>query len=313
MSVKDNEVKRLYRLLRIINDLDLHGNVITRELAKKYDVSTRTVQRDLDLIDTAGFSLRVVDKGVYAFDNGFSLHKSSITPDEESLLRFLSDVVSSLGEPFAQTFKSILSKFYTNDIDTSFYVRFPQKKSRSDYPFVSELDRAVDEFYKVKLKYQKNGESKSRTVCPLKIVYDSGFWYLFSKVDKSDSYRTFRMDNIETVDVLEDLFAVPDNLKAMLEESVNVWFSGDRDKVIVLRVDSVVANYFKEKVYFPIQKTIKDLDDGSILLETKVSDYMEIMPTVFQWIPNIIIESPEELKVLVKSKLLEYKKLIDNR
>lgn len=304
--VKEQEESRLRRVICIINELADRGVVSTSALAREYELSARTIQRDLKMMLSAGIPVRQVGKGQYSFGDGFSLRKCPVTSDEESLLRFLSDVCSSLGRPFEGTFQSIVNKFYVKDIDTSFFARLPVRRSRAEYSFIKELDRAIDEFYKVKIVYRKKDQNTERMIMPLKIIYDSGFWYLFAMQESDKGYRTFCLDNIVSVSVTDKIFRVKSELKKILSQSVNVWFSDKKTKKVELMVDKEVADYFENKVYFPMQRIRLKHGDGSLIIEARVSEFMEIIPTIFQWIPHIKVISPGELKDRVLAAVREY-------
>ncbi|MBU0896722.1 MAG: HTH domain-containing protein, partial [Candidatus Omnitrophica bacterium] len=49
--------KKIFRLLFILNKLETRKKVSTSDLAKEFNVSLRTVQRDIELLSMAGFPL----------------------------------------------------------------------------------------------------------------------------------------------------------------------------------------------------------------------------------------------------------------
>ena len=68
--------KRIFRLLYILNKLDSSKSVSTKELAEEFNVSIRTVQRDLELLNLSGFLLTSPQRGFYKFEDGYSLKKN---------------------------------------------------------------------------------------------------------------------------------------------------------------------------------------------------------------------------------------------
>ncbi len=69
-------------------------------------------------------------------------------------------------------------------------------------------------------------------------------------------------------------------MKAMLDESVNIWFSDQRNKKVLLKVDKEAARFFKTKKYLPLQKIVKQNKDGSMLVQAMVAQDMEVLPTI---------------------------------
>jgi predicted DNA-binding transcriptional regulator YafY len=155
------------------------------------------------------------------------------------------------------------------------------------------------------MTYRVAGVEREYTACPLKIVFYDGFWYLAALNDKKE-IRTFRLDNIGTLSVLEKGFVVPPDVEQMLRESVNVWFSLERTLTVTLSVAPAVAQYFKQRSYFPLQRIIAENKDGALMIETRISKDMEILPTIFQWMPHITVKKPAALRKKIQAIVHQY-------
>ena len=83
MSTKNKSYdKKIFRLFYILNRLDTSKDVTTRELSEEFDVTYRTVQRDLQLLNITGFPIVTSEKGHHSFLEGFSLKKMLLTKEE---------------------------------------------------------------------------------------------------------------------------------------------------------------------------------------------------------------------------------------
>ena len=301
--------KKVFRLFSILNQLDSRKRVSTGELAREFNVSLRTVQRDIVLLNTTGFPISSFEKGYHAFMEGFSLKKMMLTKEEASLLSFLHDISKSLGEKFEDSFSNILKKVVSKDQDSAFYVKLPEgSKISKDFPCIKELERSIKNNIKIVLHYKTSEKEGDYRVCPLKIIFFDGFWYLFAQVDGKDGVRTFRLENIINVVLLDEYFIPPRNLNTFLDQSVNIWFTEKRDKQVVLKVDKEVAKYFKQQVYFPLQKITKENVDGSLRIETKICHNEEILRIIFRWIPYVHVVKPKDLKIEVEKIIKSYLK-----
>jgi len=307
-----NYDKKVFRLLSILNQLDSRKKVSTRELAREFNVSLRTVQRDLELLYmTTGFSIKPLGKGYYSFNEGFSLKKLLLTKEEASLLSFLHDISKSLGGKFEDSFASILKKVVSQEQDSAFYVKLPAgTKISKDFPYIKELERAIKNNIKIVLHYKTPEKDGDYSVSPLKIIFFDGFWYLLAQVDGKNWIRTFRLENIINIKLLDECFTPPKNLSTFLDQSVNIWFTEKREKQVVLKVDKEAARYFKQQVYFPLQKITKENRDGSLRIETKICHNEEILRIIFRWIPYVHVVKPKDLKVEVESIIKGYLKTI---
>jgi len=299
--------KKIFRLLYALNKLDRGGKVSTRDLSREFNVSLRTVQRDLELLNMAGFPLAPADKGVHSFTEGFSLKKLMLTKEEASLLSFMFEISKSLGRDFEESFGGLIKKVLTPEAEPMFYAKIPEGvKMDKRYPFMNDLKQAVNQHKKVEVHYVTEEKDRAFTMHPLKVIFFDGFWYLLARSDEDERIIKLRLECIQAIKVLSSHFKVPGNLKAMLDESVNIWFSDQRNKRVVLKVEKEAARFFKNKKQLPMQKITKENKDGSLIIETKVSHDMEVAPTVFLWIPYVKIISPKKLSKDMRDIVKDY-------
>ncbi|MCX5706002.1 MAG: HTH domain-containing protein [Candidatus Omnitrophica bacterium] len=101
--------KKIFRLLFILNRLANQEIVATTSLAEEFNVTVRTVQRDLELLSMTGFPLSL-NNGTYKFEEGFSLRKISVTPEEKFLLMLFYRLFSQTDKPFIDIAKNLLDK-----------------------------------------------------------------------------------------------------------------------------------------------------------------------------------------------------------
>ena len=131
--------------------------------------------------------------------------------------------------------------------------------------------------------------------------YD-GFWYLLG-INAYKQVRKFRLDRILDAVNTDKSFKPTKNIQKILQESQNIWFGEKRDKKVAFWVPETFAPYFEKKAYFPLQKILKKQKNGDILVETRVANYREIIPTVLSWLEHITPVEPEEFKALIKDIL----------
>ena len=309
MSPKTKQYdKKIFRLLYALNKLDRGGKVSTRELSKEFNVSQRTVQRDLELLNMAGFPLAALDdKGQHAFAEGFSLKKLMLTKEEASLLSFMLEVSKSLGRDFEESFGKLLKKVLTPEAEPMFYAKIPEGiKMDKQYPFMNDLKKAVRLHNKVEIHYATENKESTFIAHPFRVIFFDGFWYLLVRVDEDDRIKRLRLECIRSIKVLSSHFVVPAGLKTMLDESVNIWFSDQRNKKVILKVEKEAAKFFKTKKYLPLQKIAKNNKDGSVIVETMVAQDMEVLPTILLLIPYVRVIAPKKLALDIKDIVKGY-------
>ena len=294
---------KLFRLIRILNELDSSKAVHTTNLAKEFNVSVRTTQRDINLLDKAGFPIVSAQKGLYSFIDGFSLKKISVSHDEASLMALFYELSESLGGRFPKVYSGILKKLFSPATESPYFIKMPQVV-RKDYPCLEVIESGIEQSKIMRIVYDKSKEHKTYNVCPLKIANFEGFWYLLSQLDENQQIRTFRLEKIKEAQLLDKTFSIPDNLKILLDNSVNVWVTAKGDKEIILKAEANIAGYFKQKKYFPCQRIIKTDKDGAITISTTVGQYEEALHVMMTWLPHIKVIKPPEFKEIL-SKILK--------
>jgi len=305
--------KKIFRLMSILNKLNSRKVVYSSELADEFNVSLRTVQRDIELLNMVGFPLVALDRGQHSFQEGFSLKQMRISNEEASLLSFLYEIAKSLGGRFESSFRTILKKVMHKGYDSPFYVKLPEGvRLDKSMPFVKNIESAINQSKKIEIGYcVLNKKQKQYRINPLKIIFFDGFWYLLAQTEKNKHILKFRLDRIKDVSSLGEYFEALKNIKTILDKSVNIWFPEKRDKKITLKVAKEVAHFFKRKVYFPLQKIKRDNKDGSLIIECKISKYEEIMHVILHWIPHLIIIKPKNFQERIKEVVREYEKKIE--
>ena len=90
-----------------------------------------------------------------------------------------------------------------------------------------------------------------------------------------------------------------------LEEEDSIWLNSSKTEVVI-KVAAEVATYFKQRKLIAGQKTIKELEDGGLILSGQIAHPNQIWPTVRAWIPHVRIISPESLQADMELQLKAY-------
>ena len=202
------------RLLSEVLLLQAHGRMCGRELAKRLEVSMRTLHRDMDALSTAGvpiFALRGV-RGGWQLDEDWRTQVPGL--DESELRALLMAQPRVIGDArLAAAAESALSKLLASlptsmrakaasiqqrlFVDTTGWRGTPENLSM--LPIVQD---AVSRDLKLSIRYAKTSrESVERIVDPLGLVAKSGTWYLVANTPAG--FRTFRVSRIEEAKLLD--------------------------------------------------------------------------------------------------------------
>ena len=301
-------IKTVERLITILSTLDKGVSFSTAELSKKLGVTQRTIQRDLDLLCRSGYPITEQDRGRYSFMDGFSLKKMELSEEQASLLSFMFDISHSLGSKFEDSFRGLFKRLMTRGMDTPFYAKLPAGlKLPCDAKIVKDLEDAIADCERVRMRYQPDGkDAKDYLLEPFKIAFYDGFWYLIANDVVRKKLLKLRLERIQKLEHTSEAFVAPDNLMTLLDQSVNIWFEEKRGDKVLIKVAPEAAKYFKQKVYLPLQKIIKEEKDGSLLLETFPGHPEEISHIIMNWIPCLIVVEPKSLRESIHNTVTAY-------
>jgi predicted DNA-binding transcriptional regulator YafY len=241
---------RINRLIFLLNELD-KGQIRLSKTAANLNVPLRTIQRDLNILDSAGFPITPVCKGVYSFIDGFILQKVSLSQNEAAVLALCSDIVSPLGNKFANAYENLRAKIFKESVENPFYIKIQQGQRYIVNDVTQTIEKAVNDCEKIHILYE-GSRPNPHPVSPLKIILFDGFWYLLAFGCKGVLLK-LRLDKLKSAKPSGKYFKKSPKIIKILEESANTWFENKRNIKKKLMISSYGAKYFKVKNYFPIQ------------------------------------------------------------
>ena len=172
--------KKYYRILNIISRLNT-GPVKTSELAAEFDISIRSVQRDLERINMTGFALDSFQKGVYQFAPGISLRDLRLSNEQLSALVLMHDMAAQIGGTLETAFGRIFSRLTSSGgFDSPFHAIIQRARRTLDAGIRKDLEFAIENRRKIKIAYESLGKKRDRELAPLKLIFSDGFFYLLA-------------------------------------------------------------------------------------------------------------------------------------
>ena len=198
----------LSRLLGIIYLLLNRGTVTAGELAEQFEVSVRTIYRDVEQLSMAGIPVyaRKGKNGGISLTERFVLDKMVISEEEQ---RRILAALASLRETGASQEEDILHKlgtFFKADVPDWVAIDFSDWSGRRQELFeqIREaiLERKVMEFD----YYGQYGEMARRTVEPVQLLFKEYTWYVRAYCRKRQALRLFKVLRMKRVKLLEETY-----------------------------------------------------------------------------------------------------------
>jgi len=229
-------MNRIDRLTGIILLLQSHRMITAEQIAQHYEISVRTVYRDIAALGEAGVPIIAEAGHGYSLMRGYHVPPVMFTENEAAALFLSGEVTEQVAdESLKEALRSALLKIrsvlpterrdYLNRLSSAVGIRLPSPGSMEDCKqALMPLQQATVQQKCVALRYNagRRGEITTRMVEPLGLVFYSRQWHLIGHCRLRDAVRDFRLDRMESWEVLADGFTRPDgfSVKDFLSEQI---------------------------------------------------------------------------------------------
>lgn len=287
--MRNAEVIRQWQILREIETR--RTGVTIQELAAQVDVTTRTIRRDLQALQEAGFA--VYDEGEenatkrWRIDGApFRAVQEGLSVSDVAALYLSRTVVEGLsGWPLADELRAAFTKLEAalNPRMREFLSTLPQvitakagpralSLSARQIDITRRLFEAARDRRIIEMRYFSAAANRVKTynVQPYRLALAHGGLYLVGWVAAYDEFRTFATERIERLSVTDDTFKRTRELPAALFGSSMGVFSGEPERIEIVFAPRV-ATFVRTRVWHDSQE-ITDLPDGGLHMTLSVSN-----------------------------------------
>ena len=198
------------RLFEILYYLMENKQTTAKQLADKFEVSTRTIYRDLDKLLVAGIPIitkQGVDGGV-SLDENFVFDKSLLDESQqEQILLALSSLSSLHVSEYQELLKHMQTIFQKESeewLDVDFSTWHQDQEMNEKF---SQLKDAILKHLRITFHYiNAQGQKSHRDVFPIKLFYKNNAWYLYGYEVKKADYRTYKLTRIQQLVIKDEQF-----------------------------------------------------------------------------------------------------------
>ena len=277
----------LQRLIQIIQRLYRGEKLKISQLAKEFNVSTKTIQRDLK--ERLKSSLLIKD------GHNFYLSPKARENSDDFILDFLFNLAPHYGDEFSYRLTHILSKYQAIKNDNLF-LSLQTPSITQKLQEIQAIQMALSKQTYIKLHYKSALLSH---IIPIKIQAINGVWYLFALQEERKLFLS--LSQITEVKAERKRFTLSEEAYKRFESE---FF--DTPKILVsLFVYPQIAQEFQLKKFATHQKIIQD-KEGSLIIEFLSNNLEGIEQEILKHIPNVAVLEPQELKDSIESKIKLY-------
>ena len=288
------QINRLFEIVYILLE---RKTITAKELAERFEVSTRTIYRDIEILSQAKIPVYANkgNGGGIGLLEDYVLDKSVLSEEEQNQILFAlqsMEKISNQNEKnILEKMSSIFNKIKTNWIDVDF----------SDWGINGEQDQTFNLIRNAILKhnviefvyYNSYGEEKKRQAEPLQIYFKDKSWYLKAYCRLKQDYRLFKISRMKDIKLLNETFER--ELPQIKENKFDY-------KTIQLELE--ISKDMSYRVYdeFKREDIIKN-KNGDFIVKVEFPENDWVYGYILSFGENVKVLSPGYVKSIIKEKL----------
>lgn len=321
--MEPGNLKRFDRIVSILIQLQSKQVVKAHELAMRFQVSLRTIYRDIRSLEVAGVPLYGEAGTGYSLVDGYRLppvmftrqEAGSFVAAEKLMQHFTDDSLKSYFDSAMFKIKSVLrntEKDWIADLHSQISIHSNHATFNEAIPnalalFFESLATKIQ----VNICYKKTSQNRAefRQIEPVGLFYENRHWYIMGYCHLRKDYRQFRLDRIQELSRTEEGFT---RSHATVKELLNKSQKVETNKVRLLVDKEIVPHLEFDRHYYGFVSQ-KDVGSSTVEMLFNSQDIQEGFPRWFLMFGDCAeILEPEELKIRVKEILSEAKKRLNN-
>lgn len=286
---------RLFEITYLLLD---KKSMTAKELAEHFEVSVRTIYRDIDALSLDGIPVYTTKGkgGGISLMESYVLNKAVLSEKEqENILASLQGLhaVSRSEEATLRKLSSIFGKKEEAWIEVDFSRWGSNTEEKETFELIKQ---AILNKQELEISYyNSSGQKSKRIVCPLRLIFKAQSWYLYAYCYEKNDYRIFKLRRVKNPQILSKRFVIdppPIDLDEMMYQSET------KMEQITLKLDHSLSYRVFDEFQ---QEQITKLEDGNYLVTFLAST---------SWIYNFILSFEDKVEVISPNFIKEQIKVI---
>ena len=212
-------MNRIDRLFAILVQLQSKKYVPAESITERFDISLRTVYRDIKALTAAGIPISHEPLRGYFIVQGFFLSPVAFSTEEASALLLMEKMVGALADKgTAKAYQLAMTKIRSvmkgsqqdalEILDASTYLQF-HEKLQIERSCIAIIQKAIVHKHQLEISYRdKEGQNSTRLVEPIGLIFYAFSWHLFAWCHLRQDYRDFKLNRVMDVWETENAFHV---------------------------------------------------------------------------------------------------------
>jgi predicted DNA-binding transcriptional regulator YafY len=296
-------MNRVDRLVAIILLLQTNKKITAEAIAQHFEVSVRTIYRDITALGEAGVPV-IAEAGYgYSLMQGYHLPPVMFTQQEAMAISTASTLVNGLTDPSVASamqsallkIQAVLPKEQLESLEklenrTSFF----QHDSVSCEIDISCIQQAMVERKVIHLNYEdRMGNLTSRAIEPLELVHYQNRWHLLAWCRKRNDMRDFRLDRVKGFELCNDTYEFRDHQS--ISDCIEGWIANEAKQSVCVEFSRWTIDRAEREWNFGIKR----------INEGKEAVLVELVTGELEWLANWLLSFGTSVRVVDSPELQE--------
>lgn len=284
------------RLFEIVYILMQKRKTTAKELADRFEVSTRTIYRDIETLSGANipiYASKGKDGGIGLLEE-YVLNKTILSEEEQNQILF---ALQGMEKVKGQDEKDILDKLsilFNKKINDWIKIDFSNWGNAKEEQFDIIKSAILNKQLIQVTYYNSNGEESKRIVEPLQIWFKDKSWYLISYCRLKKDYRIFKITRIKEVKILQEHFE-----RELPKEEEN-----EKHNFKIIELELEIDKAMTYRIYDEFEsKEITKKENGNFIINVKYPENEWVYGYILSFGEYVKVLNPGYAKNIIKDKL----------
>ena len=287
---------RYFQMIYLLLD---KGQMTAPELADYFEVSIRTIYRDIDILSSAGIPIYATQGkgGGIAIQDSYVLKKSLLSEQEQKQILMALQGIRVLEDEQINMLLSKLSGVFQRQQGNWLEIDFSTwTKSGAGKHNFQLLQSAIRKSRIVSFSYYSGkGEQTKRIIEPHKLVFKTSYWYLYGYCTLRKDLRFFKLTRIRDLKLQDAEY--------MRETPEHIFERSDEFEMKTVQVTLLFDAGMSHEVYEKFDEEVSEQEDGSLLVTTILPDNELLYSYVLSCRERVEVLSPPYVRDNVRKRV----------
>ena len=287
---------RYFQMIYLLLD---KGQMTAPELADYFEVSIRTIYRDIDILSAAGIPIYATQGkgGGIAIQDSYVLKKSLLSEQEQKQILMALQGIRVLEDEQINMLLSKLSGVFQRQQGNWLEIDFSTwTKSGAGKHNFQLLQSAIRKSRIVSFSYYSGkGEQTKRIIEPHKLVFKTSDWYLYGYCTLRKDFRFFKLTRIRDLKLQDAEY--------MRETPEHIFERSDEFEMKTVQVTLLFDARMSHEVYEKFDEEVSEQEDGSLLVTTILPDNELLYSYILSCRDGVEVLSPPYVRDNVRKRV----------